>query len=131
MLEQKTVKTYVRDCIGRTPSREELAIAIDASVSTIDRRRGEGFSLDETLAILDYFNLSRTAALLAFDVLDLRDVMVQMGADGALVDTTSTVELARELVRRLSNDGDASDEVVRSPNDAPESQAHQFRKGLV
>ncbi|URM87369.1 immunity repressor [Gordonia phage Banquo] len=101
---------YLHAALRRKVAREELAIAIGVSVSTVDRRRSEGFSLDEALAIVDYFQLSRTDALLAWDVLELADVMDQLDSDGALVETTSTAELAAEVARRLSNEnGPASD----------------------
>ncbi|QQM15126.1 immunity repressor [Gordonia phage TinaLin] len=101
---------YLHAALRRKVAREELAIAIGVSVSTVDRRRSEGFSLDEALAIVDYFQLSRTDALLAWDVLELADVMDQLDSDGALVETTSTAELAAEVARRLSNeDGPPSD----------------------
>ncbi|QDH85073.1 immunity repressor [Gordonia phage Dardanus] len=103
-------RDYLEAVIGRRPTREELAIATGVSAATIGRRKDEGFSLDEMLAILDYFGESRTAALIALGTLDLRDVMDQVGADGRLVDTTSTAELAAEVARRLGNEaGDSSD----------------------
>ncbi|QKO02961.1 transcriptional repressor [Gordonia phage TZGordon] len=133
MLDQRTVKEYVRDVTGRMPSREELAIAIDASVSTIDRRRDEGFSLDETLSVLDYFKLSRTAALIAFEVLDLRDVMEQLDSDGALVSTTSTAELAAEVARRLGNESGPATDIPDAPlrPAQPPGRASQVRKAML
>ncbi|ANA85665.1 transcriptional repressor [Gordonia phage Splinter] len=133
MLDQRTVKEYVRDVTGRMPSREELAIAIDASVSTIDRRRDEGFSLDETLSVLDYFKLSRTAALIAFEVLDLHDVMEQLDSDGALVSTTSTAELAAEVARRLGNENGPATDIpgTSSRPSQPPGRASQVRKAML
>ncbi|ANA85586.1 immunity repressor [Gordonia phage Vendetta] len=133
MLDQRTVKECVRDVTGRMPSREELAIAIDASVSTIDRRRDEGFSLDETLSVLDYFKLSRTAALIAFEVLDLHDVMEQLDSDGALVSTTSTAELAAEVARRLGNENGPATDIpgTSSRPSQPPGRASQVRKAML
>lgn len=136
-------REYLRSALGKRASREELAVALDVSASTIDRRKAE-FSLDEILTILDYYGLSRTGALIALGVLNLRDVMDSVGADGALVDTTSDAELARELARRLSaNDPEfaASDRSGRLRDDRPDTgrngahvggkRAAQVRKDLL
>ncbi|AXQ51875.1 transcriptional repressor [Gordonia phage Catfish] len=93
---------YLKSAIGRPATREELAIAVGVSVSTIDRRRGEGFTLDEVLSVAEYFELSKVETLLAYGAIELEDVLRNADADGAMVATTSTAALAAEVARRLA-----------------------------
>ncbi|WNO25783.1 immunity repressor [Gordonia phage Goib] len=132
-INERSKSTSVTSPGGCLHAKSWRSIAIDASVSTIDRRRDEGFSLDETLSVLDYFKLSRTAALIAFEVLDLRDVMEQLDSDGALVSTTSTAELAAEVARRLGNENGPATDIpgTSSRPSQPPGRASQVRKAML
>lgn len=135
---------YLERVLDRAITREELAVSLGMSVATVDRRRNSQFSLDEKLKAIDYFNLSRTDALVAWGVLELGEVMDSIGADGKLVDSTSTVILAEEVARRLreaagdeDSYGDRFPVAVKSRSGADtqnarlaESQA-RLRKGLL
>ncbi|OZD23866.1 hypothetical protein CH253_08395 [Rhodococcus sp. 06-156-3C] len=106
---------YLPTVLGHQPSREELCIAAEISMATYERRKAQGFSLEEVLKMLDYYNLSRPKALIALGILDIEETMDAVGMDGALVDLTSTVLLAEEVARRLREDAGEPGESGHEP----------------
>ncbi|WHP18806.1 hypothetical protein [Cellulomonas sp. ES6] len=91
---------YLKTALGRDVQREEIALAIGASISTVTRRMRDGFPVDEIIQAARYFGLSPLDALVQLGYLKSSEVG-QLVVMKDLSDYTD-VELATEMLRRAS-----------------------------
>lgn len=91
--------------LGRKLSREELALALDISVATLNRRKQSGFSADDVIAASRHFGLAPVGALVACGHLAQADV--DAAAQSASIEGFSDMDIAQEIMRRVQ-EGTAS-----------------------
>ncbi|MFD6517615.1 hypothetical protein [Rhodococcus sp. NPDC060176] len=115
---------YLVTQLDRPVRQEEVATVLKLSRASVGRRIKEGFPVDEILAVLDHYELSRASGLINIGILDTKDVVDAIGSEGLLVDTSSDYELARELAMR-ANPALAAKELP-APNAKP-ATVHQIR----
>lgn len=90
---------YLSRTIGRDVTREELAFALGASLSTVTRRMRDGFGADEVIQACRHFKISPLEALVYFRFLTPEEAG-RAGGDKSVRDFTD-LDLAHELLRRV------------------------------
>jgi hypothetical protein len=98
----RSLGTYLSSALGRSVQREEIAVALGASISTVTRRQRDGFLADEVIAAARYFELSPIVALVDLGYLTSAELeaVAQLRTDS--LETYSDVDLAEEMLRRVS-----------------------------
>lgn len=106
MNESLSLSSYVERELARRIRQEELAVAMGVALATLKRRKASGFSADEVITVARHFHLPPVGALVALGYVTQDDVDAAATAHPMTLSDADDVDLARELLRRVSEPGE-------------------------
>lgn len=123
----KALSDYLAENLDRKISREELAVSLDISIATLNRRKQDGFSAGDVIQAARHFGLSPVKALVSCGMLSQDDV--DAAAQAASIAGFSDLDIAEEMVRRVA-DGTASGLAHDPLDDRHPATVHQLKRDV-